>query len=127
MSNPGPPPETQTKNQTVLPKHQSAFKNKAVCCCQTKFEAYIPRINNNGIIVIYINKAEDEHTVRAKNDFKNARRVTIGVAHAATIKHKPNHVLLKQLNNAGYAISKTMCRLVKKIKRNNQQVRFDSK
>ena len=48
------------------------------------------KMNNNGIIDLYINKAEDERTVMAKNDFCNSRCVTIDAAYAATIKPRPN-------------------------------------
>ena len=70
--NPGPPPETQTKKQKLLPKHQSVFKIKSARRLQTIFESYISKINDNGIFDLYINKAEDESTVMAKNNLKNA-------------------------------------------------------
>ena len=62
------------------------------------------KMNENGIINLYINKAEDERTVMAKNNFKNARRFTIDVDHAATRKPKPKPDLLQQGNNFGYAL-----------------------
>ena len=37
-ANPGPPPETQTRNQTVLTKHQSAFKSKSARSLQNKLK-----------------------------------------------------------------------------------------
>ena len=64
--NPGQPSENQTKNQRVLPKHQSTFKIKAAHSFQKTFEAYMSKMNDNYIINLYINKAEDEHTVMAK-------------------------------------------------------------
>ena len=64
--NPGPPPETQTKNQKVPSKHQSTFKTKAARRLKIKFEAYMSKMNNNGIIERYTNKDEDERTVMEK-------------------------------------------------------------
>ena len=124
MANLGPPPEPQMKNHKVISKHQSAFKIKAARRLQTKFEECTSKINYNGIIDLYINKAKDERTVMAKNNFKNARRITINAAHAATSKPKPKPDLLQQGKNVGYALSTTVRRLVRKFKRNNQQVRF---
>ena len=84
-------------------------------------------MNNNNIIELYINKAEDERTVMKKNNFKNARRVTIDTAPAATGKPNLKHDLLQQGNHIGYALSTTVRRLVHRFKRNNQQVKFASK
>ena len=81
-------------------------------------------MNNNNIIDLYINKAEDERTVMKKNNFKNARRVTIDAANTATSKPKLKSDLLQQGKNVGYPLSTTVHRLVRKFKRNNQQVRF---
>ena len=94
--NPGPPPETQTKNQTVIPKHQSDFKSTASHRLQTKLEAYMAKMNDNNIIGYYINRAEYERTVMAENNLKDARRITIDAAHAAKSKSNPNHNLLQQ-------------------------------
>ena len=49
------------------------------------------KINNEGIIDMYITKAEDELTAIEKQDFKNARRITINASHAANhlTKDKP--------------------------------------
>ena len=127
MANPGPPPETQTKSQKVLTKHHSDFKSKVARHLQTKFEAYMSKMNDNSILDLYINKAEAELTVMGQMNFKNARRVTIDAAHAATSKPNPKHDLLQKGKNAGYTILTTVRRLVQKIKRNNQQVRFSSK
>ena len=104
MVNTGPPPETHTKNQTILPKHQSAFKSKAARILQKIIESYMERMNDNEIIDLYINKVVDERTITAKNNFKNARRFTIDVDHAATRKPKPKPDLLQQGNNFGYAL-----------------------
>ena len=115
MANPGPPPDTQTKNQKVLPKHQSDLKIKPARRLQTKFETYMSKMNNSDIIKFYINKAEDERTVMAKNNFKDAMRVKIDAAHAATRKPKPKHDILQQGKNVGYDISTTVRRLVRKL------------
>ena len=48
------------------------------------------KMNNHGIINLYINKAKDERTVMAKNNFNNARRITIYASHTSTRKPKPN-------------------------------------
>ena len=82
------------------------------------------KMNNNDIIKFYINKAKDERTVMAKNNFKDAMRVKIDAAHAATRKPKPKHDLLQQVKNIGYKISTTVHRLVQSFKHKNQQVRF---
>ena len=94
LANPGPPSETQTKNQKVLSKHQSDFKIKAARRLQTQFEAYMSKMINNNIIGLYTNKAKDECKVMATNDFKNTRRVKIDAAHAATSKTKPKNDLI---------------------------------
>ena len=57
-------------------------KGRVAPPCQGR---YIPgNINDNNIIDMYINKAEDERTVMAKNDFSNRRRVTIYESHTAS-------------------------------------------
>ena len=40
-------------------------------------------MKDEGIIDAYITKAEDEHTAMAKQNCKDARRITIDTAHAA--------------------------------------------
>ena len=40
-------------------------------------------MKDEGIIDLYITKAEDEHTAIAKKDRKDARRITIDTSHAA--------------------------------------------
>ena len=66
LAKPSPPTETRTNNQILLPKHQSVFKIKAARLLQAKFEAYIAKMNDNYIMDLYINKAEDERTVMEK-------------------------------------------------------------
>ena len=39
------------------------------------------KVNDDGIIYLYITTAEDERTAIAKQDSKNARRITINAAH----------------------------------------------
>ena len=113
--NPGPPLETQTKIQRVLPKHHITFKIKAAHSFQKTFEAYMSKMNDNYIINLYIKKAEDERTVMAKNNSMNVRRITIDAAHAYTSKPNPKHDLVQQGKNFGYALSTTVRRLVQKL------------
>ena len=79
-------------------------------------------MNESNIIDLYINKAKDERTVMAKNNFKNVRRITINEAHTVTVKPKPMHDLQNQLKNVGYTISTTVHIFVHRFKHNNQQV-----
>ena len=72
---------------------------KAARRLQTKFEAYMSKMNDNSIIDLYINNAEDERTVMGKINFKNTRRVTIDAAHTATSKPKLKSDLLQQGKN----------------------------
>ena len=46
------------------------------------------KMNGGGIIDLYITKAEDERTAIAKQEFKNARRITIDAAQAANHQAK---------------------------------------
>jgi hypothetical protein len=80
------------------------------------------RMSDDGIIDLYIDKAEDERTIMAKNDSKNVRRVTIDAAHAATTRTTTS--LLQKGRNAGQTISTVMRRFVRSFNRNKQQVRF---
>ena len=84
-------------------------------------------MNDDGIIDLYITKAEDERTAILKQDFKNSRRITIDAAHAANNQIKSKLALLQQGKNVGYALTTTVRRLVCKFTRNNQQVRFAHK
>ena len=45
-------------------------------------------MKDEGIIDQYITKAEDERTAIAKQDFKDARRISIDAAHAANHQSK---------------------------------------
>ena len=65
---------TKTSDQT---KHQSKFKLKAERHRQTKFTKYMNKMKDEGIIDLYITKAEDERTSIAKQDLKDARRITV--------------------------------------------------
>ena len=113
--------KNNTKKKTAN-KHQSNFKIKSARRLQSKFAAYMLKMNDNGIIDLYITKAKDERTAIKKQSFKNARRVTIDAAHAATNQIKPKPALLQQGKNVGYALATTVCRLVHKFTHNNQQV-----
>ena len=64
-------------------------------------------MNDDGIIDLYITKAEDELTAIAKQDFKNSRRITIDDAHADHHQAKAKLELLQQVKNIGYALATT--------------------
>ena len=81
-------------------------------------------MNDEGIIDLYITKAKDERTATAKQDFKNARRITIDAFHAANHQAKVKPELLQQVKNIGYALATTVRKLVRKFTHNNQQVIF---
>ena len=81
-------------------------------------------MRDEGIIDLYITKAEDERTVIAKQDRKDARRVAIDTAHAAYHRDRTKPQLLQQNNNIGYVLATTMRKLVHNFTNNNQQVRF---
>ena len=79
------------------------------------------------IIYLYINKAEDERTERAKKDLKDERHITIDTAHAAYHRARSKPQLLQKSNNIGYVLATTVRKLVHKFTINNQQVRFRHK
>ena len=85
------------------------------------------KMNDDGIINLYITKAEDERTAISKQDFKNARRITIDAAHAANKKIKSKPALLQKGKNVGYALATTVRRMVCKFTCDNQKVRFTHK
>ena len=85
------------------------------------------KMKDEGIIDLYITKAEDERTAIAKQDLTDARRITIEAAHAANHQDKAKPQLLKQGNNIGYVLATTVRKLVRKFTNNNQQVRFRHK
>ena len=84
-------------------------------------------MNDYGIINLYITKAENESTDIAKQDFKNARRITIDTAYAVNHQTKSKPAVLKPGKNVGYALVTTVRRLVRKFTHNNQKVRFTHK
>ena len=84
-------------------------------------------MKNEGIIDLYITKAEDERTAIAKQDLKDARRITIDTSHAANHQAKAKPQLLHQGKNIGYFLATTVRKLVHKFTNNNQQVRFRHK
>ena len=77
-------------------------------------------MNYDGIIDLYITKAKYERTSIAKQDFKNARRITTDAAHAANHQTKSRPDMLQQVKNVGYALATTVRRLVRKFTRDNQ-------
>ena len=81
-------------------------------------------MKDEGIIDLYITKAEDERTAIAKQDRKDASLITIYIAHAAYHLSRSKPQLLHQGKNIGYVLAKTVCKLVHKFTNNNQQVRF---
>ena len=84
-------------------------------------------MNDDGIIDLYITKTKDERTNISKEDFKNARRITIDASHAAKNQIKPKKALLQKGKNVGYALTTTVRRLVHKFTCDNQQVIFAQK
>ena len=128
---PGPPSSedktkttTKTSNQN---KYQSKFKLKAERRCQETFTKYIAKMKDEGIINLYITKAKYEPTSIEKQDFKDARRITIDAAHTSNHQAKSKPELLQQGKNIGYAFATTVRKLVPKFTHNNQQVRFKHK
>ena len=85
------------------------------------------KMKDEGIINLYITKAEDERTAIAKQDFKDARRITIDAAHTANHKAKAKPQLIKQGKNVFYFLATSVRKLVRKFTNNNQQVRFRHK
>ena len=85
------------------------------------------KMKYEGIIDLYITKAKDERTAVAKQDFKDARCITIDTDNAANHQSKSKPELLQQGKNIGYIFSTTVCKLVRKFTHNNQQVRFKHK
>ena len=79
------------------------------------------------IIDSYITKAEDERTAMAKQDCKDARRITIDTAHAAYHRARAKPQLIQQGKNIGYVLATTVRKLVHNFTNNNQQVRFRHK
>ena len=84
-------------------------------------------MNDDGINYLYINKAEDERTAIAKQDFNNARRITTNASHTANNQIKSKPALIQQGKNVGYALATTLRRLACKFTRDNQKVRFAHK
>ena len=80
-----------------------------------------------GIIDLYITKAEYEHTEIEKQYHKDARRITIDTAHMAYHWTRAKPQLLHQYNNIGYVLATTVHKLVHNFINNNQQVRFRHK
>ena len=76
-------------------------------------------MKDEGIIDQYITKAEDERTAIAKQDFKDARRITINTDHAANHQAKEKPELLQQGKNIGYALTTTVRKLVRKFTHKN--------
>ena len=72
-------------------------------------------------------KAENERTTIAKQDIKDARRITIDAAHAVNHHAKAKPQLLQQGKNIGYVLATTVRKLVHNFTNNNQKVRFRHK
>ena len=79
-------------------------------------------MSDGGIIDLYIDKAEDERTVLAKNDSENVRRVTINAAHAAMTRTNPS--IIQRGRNAGQSDSTAVRRFVRSFNSSKPQVRF---
>ena len=85
------------------------------------------KMKDEGIIDLYITKAEDERTAIEKKDFKDARRITIETAHTAKHQDKAKPQIIQQGKKIGYVLATTVWKLVHKFTNNNQQVRFRHK
>ena len=84
-------------------------------------------MKNEGIIDLYITKVEDERTAIAKQDRKDARRITVETSHAAYHQTTAKPQLLQQGKNIVYVLATTVRKLVNKFINNNQPVRFRHK
>ena len=80
-------------------------------------------MKDEGIIDSYITKAENERTAMAKQDCKDARRVTIDTAHSDYHQAISKPQFIQQVMNVGYVLATTVCKLVHNFTNNNQQVR----
>ena len=80
-------------------------------------------MKDEGIIDAYITKAEDERTATAKQDYKDARRITIDTAHADYPQARAKPQLVQQGKNIGYVLATIVHKLVHNFTNNNQQVR----
>ena len=60
----------------------------------------------------------------AKQDFKDARRITIDTSHAAYHWYRAKPQLIQQGKNIGYVLATTVRKLFHNFTNNNQQVRF---
>ena len=77
-------------------------------------------MKDEGIIDSYITMAEDERTTMVKQEWKDARRITIYTAHAAYHRAKAKPQLIQQGNNIGYVLATTVRKLVQNFTNNNQ-------
>ena len=84
-------------------------------------------MKDEGIIDLYITKAEDECNATAKQDHKDTRRITIDTAHTAYHRATAKPQFLHQGKNIGYVLATTVCKLVHNFTNNNQQVIFRHK
>ena len=84
-------------------------------------------MKDEGIIDLYITKVEDKPTDKAKQDFKDARRITIDTNHTAKHQTNAKPQLLQQGKNIGYVLATTVRKLVRKFTNNNQQDLFQPK
>ena len=85
------------------------------------------KMKYEGIIDLYITKSEDERTAIEKQDFKDARRITIDAADASHHQSKANAKpeLIQQGKNIGYVLATTVRKLLRKFTQNNQKIRFN--
>ena len=123
-----PPPQISqaTKKSNIRPTNNSSvFKMKATRRRKSRLATYIGIMNENGILDMYVHKAEDECTIMAKNNSHDKSCVTIHAVNAKINKTEPT--LLHQGKNAGYAFSTEVGRLTKKFIREGNQFRFTKK
>ena len=124
MANPCPNDNTNLNNA------ESNFKLKAAKRLKRRFDKCLhkyqltARLDDDVIIDLYIDKAEDEQTALAKMENKDVCRVTLDTVHSAT---KKQVTVMQKGHNVGQALSTAVRRFVCSFKCNNQQVGFSRK
>ena len=106
-------------NKTIAPKQPSKFKAQAAARKTTRKQKYIKDMNDNGIIDMWISKAEDERTAMAKTSTRSKN-------HSDKRHEKPS--LLEKGFGLGRTVATAARRLFQQMKRGSTKtVRFESK
>ena len=121
-ANPGPPNFNITRRTNISASptsNQSVFKSKAAARHKGRTAAYIAAMNDDGIIDMYINLAEDERTVMEKNKNKKAQH-----SDKATVRR----TFWQKGRGLGSTVATAARRLCKQIKEGSKKrVRFATK